>query len=155
MYIKSLLLTIALILAQHTFGQKTVNSRNAYFTGYTIENMGMSNNDDYIVKVTASDKNIEKATEKAIKCAIYDVISNNIVTDNKTINDNEDYFSAFFDSPDYAAFAEALTNTASAPVKIKGGFRVTKIICVKKDALRKKLENDKIIKSLNDALNNR
>ena len=150
------------------FAQKSNKKTSENIGDYSMECIGMTNNDDYIVNVTATAKTLEAARGKAMEYAVQSVLFKGfeangngnrkqkpIVTDTAVIANNTEYFANLLTSPEYSKYAETLNNTPVAPVKVKGGFRVTQTIIVHKDALRKRLENDGIIKSLSSALENR
>lgn len=66
---------------------------------------------------------------------------------------HKDYFDKFFDSGDFMQYVQLTNNgqlTAGDVIKIsKREYKVGMVIIVDFDALRKRLENDKIIKPLN------
>ena len=148
--------------------QKSNKKTSENIGDYSMECVGMTNNDDYIVNVTATAKTLEAAKGKAVEYAVQGVLFKGfqangngsrkqkaLVTDTAVIARNTEYFANLLTLPEYSKYAETLNNAPAAPVKVKGGFRVTQTIIVHKDALRKRLENDSIIKSLSSVLENR
>lgn len=147
--------------------QKNNKKTSANTVDYSIECVGMTNNDDYIVNVTATAKTLNEAKANAVEYAVHGVLFTGfeangnggrkqkaLVTDSAVIARNTEYFANLLTSPEYSKYAETLSSVPVAPVKAKGGFRVTQTVIVHKDALRKRLENDGIIKTLSSALEN-
>lgn len=153
--------------ADGALAQKNNKKTSANIVNYSIECVGMTNNDDYIVNVTATAKTLKSAKGKAVEYAVHDVLFKGfeatgnsgrkqkaLITDTTVIARNTEYLANLLTSPEYSKYAETLNNTPAVPVKVKGGFRVTQTVIVHKDALRKRLENDGIIKSLSSTLEN-
>ncbi|MDR0988547.1 MAG: hypothetical protein LBM06_03670 [Prevotellaceae bacterium] len=60
-----------------------------------------------------------------------------------------EFYRAFFQNGDYAAYARVVNPTAERVKMGKKAFRMAAVVAVSKDALRKKLEEGGVIRSLN------
>lgn len=160
-----LLIVLMFFAADCTLAQRSNKKTSGNIDEYSIEYVGMTINDDYIVNVTATAKTLEAAKGKTVEYAVSGVLFKGLeangngcrkqkalVADTAIIAKNTEYFANLLTSQEYSKYAEALSQTPAAPVKIKGGYRVTQTVIVHKDALRKRLEKDGIIESLSSAL---
>jgi hypothetical protein len=117
---------------------------------------------NYIVEVQSTGRNIEKASESAlmdaVKGILFEGISgssiNRIQNQKPLVQDatvrlgKQDYFQHFFNSGDYRLYVEAIPNVPPRVVKVGGGYKVKVSVILKKQLLRRRLEKDGIIKSL-------
>lgn len=119
-----------------------------------------------IVSVQETGSDVQNATQKSIRNAVFEILFNGIpgsntnripdqkalVSDQSIRTTKKEYFDSFFSDNKYLSFAELLHGTVPAVVKTASGYRVTVSVLVKKEALRKRLEEDEIILSLSNAL---
>ena len=131
-----------------------------------IECIQITSNNDCIVSVQSTGKSIESAKADAAKDVVYRLLfeglpgssSNRIgaqaalVPDISIREKNNVYFDRFFSSKEYLSFIDPLVEDIPKVVKTNNKYRVTSKMVVKKEALRKKLEKDGIIKSLSNII---
>lgn len=131
-----------------------------------IECIQITGSNDCIVSVQSTGKSIESAKADAARdvvyCLLFDGLpgssSNRIgaqpalVPDIATRKENNEYFNRFFSSMEHLSFIKPLDEDIPKVVKTNNNYRVTTTMVVKKEALRKKLEKDGIIKSLSTIL---
>lgn len=133
---------------------------------YEIEPaVGQGAQGTYLVKVWSYAKKAETATQQAPKNAVHGILFkgyaayNNgstrianqkpIVSDPAIESQNEEFFKDFFtDGGAYAKFVTLVGNGASDVIKVGKEYKVGVVVSVQKDALRKYLEDAKIIKSM-------
>ncbi len=134
---------------------------------YEIEPaVGQGAQGTYLVKVWSYAKKADKATAQAPKNAVHGILfkgyaaynSGNVriagqkplVTDPAIETQNEDFFNDFFaDGGPYSKFVTLVGNGATDIIKVGKEVKVGVVVSVQKDALRKYLEDAKIIKSMN------
>lgn len=117
---------------------------------------------DLIVEVQGNGRNVERATEEALKYAVTGLLFegvpgstvNRIQSQKPLVKEAEvriakqGYFQNLFDSGDYRLYVEVLPNVMPRIVKLNGNYKIKVSVILKKQLLRKRLENDGIIKSL-------
>lgn len=127
-------------------------------TKYDIEGHEVGVNGTYLVKVTIYTKNGNATTEQFKYAAVHGVLFRGIkgkgFTSQKSIANPEieekksDFFDAFFRNGDYLTYA-TVTKPNSDRIKIsKKEYKISAIVSVSKDELRKSLEKAGIIKRL-------
>ena len=156
----ALLLTVGFAVASCSTGKSVVNMPPP--ATLTMECIQLTGDGNLIVEVQGDGRNIENATEAALKYAVrgllFEGISgstvNRIQSQHPLVKDAEvrlakqDYFQNMFDSGDYRLYVESLPNMVPKVVKVSGGYKVKVLVILKKQLLRKRLEKDGIIKSL-------
>ena len=139
-------------------------TRNWQYESICSESGGTGSS--YLIQVTSYVGDLRLALNQAKKNAIHAVLfkgvaGNNLgctakepLIENGVYNDNFEYFEDFFyNTRQYNQFATSPSGSAESSEKLKRKMnRVTFIISVNVDELRKKLEYDKIIVPLGDAL---
>ena len=132
----------------------------------TMECTQITGDGNFIVEVQCNGRNVDEATESALVYAVRALLfvgipgsSTNriqsqkpLIKDAEVIMTKQAYFQNLFDSGDYRLYAETLPNIVPKVVKVNGSYKVTVSIILKKNLLRKRLENDGIIKSLGNTL---
>ena len=131
-----------------------------------LECIQITGDNGCIVTVQESGNTIQQASDKAAKKVIYEALFNGIpgsssnriseikplVPDASIRSNSKEYFNLFFSSGDYRNYVEILDDVMPVIVKTANGYKVTVTVVVKKELLRKKLENDDIIKSLSKVI---
>lgn len=119
-----------------------------------------------IVSVSATGKDVQTASMNAIRNSVYEMIYNGIpgsaanrikdlpalVPDKETLSKRSDYFTSFFSKREYLSFAEIIPESVPKIIKTSTGYKVNVTVLVKKNELRKKLEKDGLITSLSNIL---
>ncbi len=126
---------------------------------YEITCAGTGVQGTYMVEVTSYGKTVDAALAQMKKDAVHGVLFRGLTgkctqkplagkVDVET--EHKDFFDKFFGkSGDYAKYVVDDPNVAMVPVKVgKREYKVTKVVSVKKDMLRKDLEKAGIIKAL-------
>lgn len=169
----SLLLIIATLLS-FTFeaSAKKKNKQDLATTQWEYEiepAIGQARQGSCIVKVWSYAKNVELATKQAAKNAVHGILfkgygastdgsripaQHPLVPDLQTELENKAYFDEFFkDGGPYMRYVSLINNGIPNPndlIKIsKKLYKVGIVVTVRKDDLRKELENAGIIKALN------
>ncbi len=135
-------------------------------TARMYECIQITGDNSCIVSVQEIGDDVQGAVQKSVRDAVYELLFNGIpgsvinripdqkalVSDQSIRTTKEEYFDSFFSDKKYLPYAELLPGTVPAIVKTSSGFRVTVSVLVKKEALRKQLEEDEIILSLSNAL---
>lgn len=125
---------------------------------YEITCAGTGIQGTYLVEVTSYGKTVDAALAQMKKDAIHGVLFRGLtgkctqkpLTGRAEVeNEHKDFFDKFFGkSGDYAKYVVDDPNVAMVPVKIGKQYKVTKVVSVKKDMLRRDLEKAGIIKAL-------
>lgn len=122
---------------------------------------GTATDGAFILTVTKSGADIKSATDEACIQAVYQVLfiglkqaegtysQKPIISDPSTEQSHSDFFNSFFETGGaYSKFVSIIPGSTAAPVKIKGGYKVTVKTVVSKDNLREEMEKNGIIKPL-------
>lgn len=125
---------------------------------YEITCAGTGIQGTYLVEVTSYGKTVDAALAQMKKDAIHGVLFRGLtgkctqkpLTGRAEVeNEHKVFFDKFFGkSGDYAQYVVDDPNVAMVPVKIGKQYKVTKVVSVKKDMLRRDLEKAGIIKAL-------
>lgn len=133
---------------------------------YEIEPaVGQGAQGTYLVKVWSYAKKADVATAQAPKNAVHGILFKGyaaynsgstriagqkpLITDPAIEAQNEDFFKEFFkDGGSYSKYVTIVGNGATDIIKVGKEYKVGVIVSVQKDALRKALEDAKIIKSM-------
>lgn len=164
---QSVILLLAISLVAVSCGSTKSAATMALPSTTTMECTQITGDGNYIIEVQSRGRNIEKATESALKDVVKGVLFegitgssiNRIQTQKPLVQDadvrleKQDYFQHFFNSGDYRLYVEALPNIPPRVVKVVGGYKVKVSVILKKQLLRRRLENDGVIKSLGSSFN--
>ena len=162
--IVALLSAVCFVTASCSSSKSAVNSPTPATT--TMECTQITNDDNYIVEVQSSGKNVDKATEAALVYAVKGILFEGIpgstvnriqsqqplVKDPSVRTTKKEYFDNLFSGGDYRLYVESMPNILPKVVKVDGGYKVKVSVILKKQLLRKRLEKDGIIKSLGSSL---
>jgi len=170
-FIKICIVALLIVPINSLFSQTNSNrkvteerTRNWQYESICSESGGTGSS--YLIQVTSYVGDLRLALNQAKKNAIHAVLfkgiaGNNLgctakepLIENGVYNDNFEYFEDFFyNTRQYNQFSTSPSGSAESSEKLKRKMnRVTFIISVNVDELRKKLEYDKIIVPLGDAL---
>ena len=170
-FIKICIVALLIVPINSLFSQTNSNrkvteerTRNWQYESICSESGGTGSS--YLIQVTSYVGDLRLALNQAKKNAIHAVLfkgvaGNNLgctakdpLIGNGVYNDNFEYFEDFFyNTRQYNQYATSPSGSAESSEKLKRKMnRVTFIISVNVDELRKKLEYDKIIVPLGDAL---
>lgn len=131
---------------------------------YEVVMLGVGSDGTKVFKIFATDKNVERAIALAKMAAIEVTLFRGLpargsvaatprLVDNATREANLEYFEEFFESGGrYLQYLNVTTDgipSGQDRLKVKGGYKVGISVQVLYDNLRKDLEADGIIKSLN------
>ena len=170
-FFKICIIALLIVPINHLFSQTNSNrrvteerTRNWQYESICSESGGTGSS--YLIQVTSYVGDVRLALNQAKKNAIHAVLfkgvaGNNLgctakepLIKNGVYNDNFEYFEDFFyNTRQYNQYATAPSGTAESSEKLKRKMnKVTFIISVNVDELRKKLEYDKIIEPMGAAL---
>ena len=170
-FFKICIIALLIVPINHLFSQTNSNrrvteerTRNWQYESICSESGGTGSS--YLIQVTSYVGDVRLALNQAKKNAIHAVLfkgvaGNNLgctakepLIKNGVYNDNFEYFEDFlYNTRQYNQYATAPSGTAESSEKLKRKMnKVTFIISVNVDELRKKLEYDKIIEPMGAAL---
>ena len=131
---------------------------------YNVETMGIGIDGTYLIKVTdyfkTTDENIyiDGLKRDAVHCIIYSGIPAGngsinqppLMNSDTRLDGNEQSLNDFFEQKLYNNFINSVVNSSKTITKIKGSkdYKISAVISVNKDDLRKYLIDNGIIKSL-------
>jgi len=161
-----LIIPINSLFSQTNSNRKVTEERTRNWQYESICSESGGTGSSYLIQVTSYVGDVRLALNQAKKNAIHAVLfkwvaGNNLgctakepLIINGVYNDNFEYFEDFFyNTRQYNQFATAPSGTAESSEKLKRKMnKVTFIISVNVDELRKKLEYDKIIEPMGAAL---
>ena len=166
--ISHLIVLVLLAVAVSSCGaaRKTVSSTTAPASASaSITQMGTATDGSYIVSVTQSGASVaaalQKAKKEAVRAVLFDGLTSSvsttiqkpIVADRAAEIQYGEYFAKFFNEGGaYLNFVAETPGRTVVPVKTGSGYKITIFLTVKKDALRKEMENNGIIKKLGQGL---
>lgn len=124
-----------------------------------VELIGLTPSGDYLVSVNQNGADINSAIEsskiKAVKCILFSGISSAnssqkpVISEKNAGYEHKEFFDNFFSAKGaYRNYVDASENQPSQPTRTANGFKVKSFLVIHKDALRKKLEQEGIIKPL-------
>lgn len=114
-----------------------------------------------LFKVISEGKNskqaIDNAKSDAVKAVLFKGIPNSdiikpLISDSEAVLNFNSFFSDFFSNEKYLDYVQLLNDGEIAGedrVKVNGKYKIGLVVSVQKAKLRKLLENERIIKSLN------
>lgn len=148
---------LLLILLSFSFTILSAKSRITD-TRYDIEGVETGQQGTYLVKVYVYSKKSSVTTEEFKYAAVHGVIfrggtgkgfgAQRPIAPPEAQTQHADYFNAFFNNGDYAAYAQVV-NPVADRVKIGKEYKIAATVSVSKDALRKTLEGAGVIRNLN------
>lgn len=151
---KVTLLVMFLSFTLTTVGAKT----RITDTRYDIEGVETGQQGTYLVKVYVYSKKSSITTEVFKFAAVHGVIFRGFagkgfgaqkpIAKPEAQTQHADFFNAFFNNGDYAAYAQVV-NPVADRVKIGKEYKIAATVSVSKDELRKTLEGAGVIRSLN------
>ena len=163
---KFILLLIIILCSVTGFSQNKKAKKKAdsdtHIFRYEIECAGVGNAGTYLVKVWSYSKKPIVAFEQAGKNALHGVLFKGfsasnacrqaqkpIVANTAVEQEQAEFFKKFFrDGGAYLKYINSAGNTVTGAVKIRKEYKVSRIISVSKDLLRKDLEDAGILKAL-------
>ena len=151
---KAILLLIFFLFSFATLGAKS----RITDTRYDIEGVETGQQGTYLVKVYVYTNKTSVTTEEFKYAAVHGVIFRGFagkgfgtqkpIAKPEAQTQHADYFNAFFNNGDYAAYAQVV-NPVADRIKIGKEYKIAATVSVSKDELRKTLEGAGIIRSLN------
>lgn len=131
---------------------------------YDVETMGVGNDGTYLIKVTdyfrTADETVylDGLKKDAVHCVIYSGIPAGngsinqppLMNKDTKIEGNEQALNQFFEQKQYLQFINSVVNSSKTITKLQGSkdYKISVVISVNKDQLRKYLIDNDIIKSL-------
>ena len=131
---------------------------------YSVETMGVGNDGTYLIKVTdyfrSADESVylDGLKRDAVHCIIYQGIPAGngsikqpaLMNADTRLDGNEQALNEFFEQKLYLNYINSVVNSSKEITKLKDSkdYKISAIISVNKDDLRKYLIDNKIIKSL-------
>ena len=151
---KAMLLLVFLSFSFSTLGAKS----RITDTRYDIEGVETGQQGTYLVKVYVYSKKSSVTTEEFKFAAVHGVIFRGFagkgfgaqkpIAKPEAQTQHADFFNAFFNNGNYAAYAQVV-NPVADRVKIGKEYKIAATVSVSKDELRKTLESAGVIRSLN------
>ncbi len=151
---KAILLLVFLSFSFATLGAKS----RITDTRYDIEGVETGQQGTYLVKVYVYSKKSSVTMEEFKFAAVHGVIFRGFsgkgfgaqkpMAKPEGQTQHADFFNAFFNNGDYAAYAQVV-NPVADRVKIGKEYKIAATVSVSKDELRKTLEGAGVIRSLN------
>lgn len=151
-------LKLLMLLVCIHFTYFSADAKKLFTTKYEIEGYEVGTQGSYLVKVSVYTKSSSVSVEEFKYAAVHGVIfkgfSGKGFTTQKplakpeTESQHSDFFETFFGKNDYLAYADVINPTAD---RIKTGkeYKMSAIVSVSKDNLRKTLEDAGVIRNLN------
>ncbi len=159
------LVVMAMILAITTSNAQGAKLMKNW-DNYEVSTIQVGSDGTKFVKVWGYGRNVKKAMLQAKKNAVHACIFRGLpgcetamatpalCKDSNGFENNQDYFTSFFgDNGDFIKYINITTDTVPSGTdmrKVKSGYKIALYIQILYDNLRKKLEDDGIIKSLNN-----
>lgn len=151
---KAMLLLVFLSFSFATLGAKS----RITDTRYDIEGVETGQQGTYLVKVYVYSKKSSVSTEEIKFAAVHGVIFRGFagkgfgaqkpIAKPEAQTQHADFFNAFFNNGDYAAYAQVV-NPVADRVKVGKEYKIAATVSVSKDELRKTLEGAGVIRNLN------
>ena len=159
MHFDSFVPKVMLLLVFLSFSFATLGAKSRITdTRYDIEGVETGQQGTYLVKVYVYSKKSSVTTEEFKFAAVHGVIFRGFagkgfgaqkpIAKPEAQTQHADFFNAFFNNGDYAAYAQVV-NPVADRVKIGKEYKIAATVSVSKDELRKTLEGAGVIRSLN------
>lgn len=155
-----LLLVIALFLTSCSSSKKMTSTVKQY----NVETMGVGNDGTYLIRVTdyfrSNDESVylDGLKKDAIHCVIYQGIPAGngsmkqpaLMNADTRVEGNEQALNEFFEQKQYLNFINSVVNSSKKITKMKDSkdYKISVVISVEKEELRKYLIDNNIIKPL-------
>lgn len=159
LHIDSLVSRAMMLLIFLTFSFATLDAKSRITdTRYDIEGVETGQQGTYLVKVYVYTKKSSVSTEEFKFAAVHGVLFRGFerkgfgaqkpIANAEAETQHADFFNAFFNNGDYTAYARVVDPVADR-VKVGKEYKMAAIVSVSKDELRKALEKEGVIRSLN------
>ena len=159
MHFDSFVPKVMLLLVFLSFSFATLGAKSRITdTRYDIEGVETGQRGTYLVKVYVYSKKSSVTTEEFKFAAVHGVLFRGFaakgfgtqkpIAKPETESQHADFFHAFFNNGDYAAYAQVV-NPVADRIKIGKEYKIAATVSISKDELRKTLEGAGIIRSLN------
>ena len=129
-------------------------------TKYDIEGVETGKQGTYLVKVSVYSKKSSVTTEEFIYAAVHGTLFRGFkgegfgfqkpIAKPESEKEHSDFFNVFFNNGNYMDYAKVV-NPVADRVKVGKEYKISAIVSVSKDELRKNLESAGVINSLNTA----
>lgn len=164
MPMKKVVFYLGLVVLMLMTSCSTSNKMSTTVRTYDVETMGVGNDGTYLIKVTdyfrTTDETVylDGLKKDAVHCVIYSGIPAGngsinqppLMNKDTKIEGNEQALNEFFEQKQYLQFINTIVNSSKTIVKLKDSkdYKISVVISVNKDQLRKYLIDNNIIKSL-------
>lgn len=161
---KKVVFYLGLVVLMLMTSCSTSNKMSTTVRTYDVETMGVGNDGTYLIKVTdyfrTTDETVylDGLKKDAVHCVIYSGIPAGngsinqppLMNKDTKIEGNEQALNEFFEQKQYLQFINTIVNSSKTIVKLKDSkdYKISVVISVNKDQLRKYLIDNDIIKSL-------
>lgn len=161
---KKVVFYLGLVVLMLMTSCSTSNKMSTTVRTYDVETMGVGNDGTYLIKVTdyfrTTDETVylDGLKKDAVHCVIYSGIPAGngsinqppLMNKDTKIEGNEQALNEFFEQKQYLQFINTIVNSSKTIVKLKDSkdYKISVVISVNKDQLRKYLIDNNIIKSL-------
>lgn len=164
--VKLALLCLSTITLISCGAQRMVSTQTASDNS-TFECIGLTDKGECIVSATGTGSSASSISSVVLKNAIYALLFDGIkgneenrikdllpmIADKNTLNTETEYFTSFFSANGkYLQFIKPMPGALPKTIRTKSGYKVTTRYLIYKNALRKELEANGIIKSLSNIL---
>ena len=164
--VKLALLCLSTITLISCGAQRMVSTQIAS-NNSTFECFGLTDKGECIVSATGTGSNASSISSVVLKNAIYALLFDGIkgneenrikdllpmIADKNTLNTETEYFTSLFSANGkYLQFIKPMPGALPKTIRTKSGYKVTTTYLIDKNALRKELEANGIIKSLSNIL---
>ena len=158
--VKLALLCLSAITLVSCGAQRMVSTQIAS-NNSTFECVGLTDKGECIVSATGTGANTSSISSVVLKNAIYALLFDGnrikdlppMIADKNTFDTKTEYFTPFFSTNGkYLQFIKPMPGALPKTIRTKAGYKVTTTYLIDKNALRKELEANGIIKSLSNIL---
>lgn len=160
-FLESFVSRAMLILVFLCFSFATLDAKSRITdTRYVIEGVETGLQGTYLVKVSVYSKKSSVTTEELIYAAVHGTLFRGFkgegfgfqkpIAKPESEKEHSDFFNVFFNNGNYLDYAKVV-NPVADRVKVGKEYKISAIVSVSKDELRKNLESAGVINSLNTA----
>ena len=148
---KVLLLLVCFSLACTTV---TAKKKSITQTRYDIDGMEVGTQGTYLVKVHIYTQNASVSTDEFKFAAVHGVIfkgcsSQTPLAKAESEKQHSDFYQAFFDNGDFTSYANVITPNSERVKMSNKEYKISAVVSVSKDELRRALETAGMIRNLN------